>query len=141
MLATLRRIRERRASGEIDGGFTLIELLIVIVVLGILAAVVVLSLGGVTGNAAKSACQSDVATINTAAAAYNANKGAYPAGTATWWKGTGTTYLQSWPKNSHYKLSITKTTPFAITVTSGTVVGTFGGTNGNNASTACAGVS
>ena len=42
-------IMERRKSGEgSEGGFTLIELLIVIVVLGILAAIVVFSLTGVS---------------------------------------------------------------------------------------------
>jgi len=45
--------------------FTLIELLIVIVVLGILAAVVIFALGGITGKSAVASCQADGATIST----------------------------------------------------------------------------
>ena len=64
----INRYRERRGS---DKGFTLIELLIVIVVLGILAAVVIFALGGVTAKSAVAACQSDGATLQTAIADAN----------------------------------------------------------------------
>jgi len=69
-----RRFKEIRDSRNEDGseGFTLIELLIVIVVLGILAAVVVFALGSVTGNAKSSACQADAKQIITAVQTYNA---------------------------------------------------------------------
>jgi|KBSSwiStaDraftv2_1062776.scaffolds.fasta_scaffold04942_9 general secretion pathway protein G len=76
----LNKIRERQAeTGRFDSGFTLIELLIVIVILGVLAAIVVFSVAGVTDKGKKSACKSDVTTVNTASEAYYAQKGAYAA--------------------------------------------------------------
>jgi general secretion pathway protein G len=108
MISTLKRIQAKKAAQENNGGFTLIELLIVIVVLGILAAVVVFSLGSVTSKSAVSACQADGATVNTAMSAYNANNGSYPTSQAQL---TGTAnggpYLQSWPNNtSHYQFAL-----------------------------------
>jgi len=108
MISTLKRIQAKKAAQEMDGGFTLIELLIVIVVLGILAAVVVFSLGSVTSKSAVSACQADGATINTAMAAYNANNGAYALTTGALTASTsGGPYLQSWPSNyGHYTFAM-----------------------------------
>ena len=68
-----REIQERRKSGEASEiGFTLIELLIVIVVLGILAAIVVFSLTGVSGQSKQAACTSDAKSVEIAADAYQA---------------------------------------------------------------------
>lgn len=61
-----------------DGGFTLIELLVVIVVLGILAAVVVFAVGGITDRGKSSSCKTELATVQTAIEAYNGKKGFYP---------------------------------------------------------------
>ncbi len=66
MMERYREIQRQKAAGEREGGFTLIELLIVIVVLGILAAVVVFALGGVTGQSAVAACKADAKTVETA---------------------------------------------------------------------------
>lgn len=72
-------LQKRRAQG--DGGFTLIELLIVIVILGILAAIVVFSTRGVTDRGQASACRSTINSVLTAAEAFRAQSqtSAYPA--------------------------------------------------------------
>ncbi|MEY2958304.1 MAG: hypothetical protein RLZZ01_872 [Actinomycetota bacterium] len=61
-----------------DEGFTLIELLIVIVILGILAAVVVFAVGGITDRGNDSACAADKKTLEVAVEAYYAQASAYP---------------------------------------------------------------
>lgn len=67
----------------IQSGFTLVELLVVIVILGILAAVVVFAVTGITDKGKSSACTIEVRTVNTALQAFNAKSAsnAYPTGT------------------------------------------------------------
>jgi general secretion pathway protein G len=106
MISTLKKLQEKKAAQENNGGFTLIELLIVIVVLGILAAVVVFSLGNVTGKSAVAACQADGATVETAIAAFNAqNSSGTPDASGLV---TGS-YLVSFPSNTTHYLFIIDT--------------------------------
>jgi prepilin-type N-terminal cleavage/methylation domain-containing protein len=62
-----------------ESGFTLIELLIVIVILGVLAGIVVFSVGGITDRGNTAACKTDLSTISVGVEAYRAKNGGYPA--------------------------------------------------------------
>src|SRR3954449_12376516 len=60
--------------------FTLIELLLVLVILGILAAIVVPKFSGRTEQARETAARSQISTFNTALDAFEVDNGYYPKG-------------------------------------------------------------
>jgi general secretion pathway protein G len=66
----MQRVSARRKE---DDGFTLVELLVVIVILGILAAIVVFAVGGIQNNAQTSANATDASTLRAAEEAYFAS--------------------------------------------------------------------
>lgn len=71
----MRRLTDRlSAARRNDGGFTLIELLIVIIILGVLAAIVVFSVRGITDKGATAACKTSKATVATAYEAFVASQ-------------------------------------------------------------------
>jgi general secretion pathway protein G len=70
----LKRIRK-----AVDDGFTLIELLIVIIILGILAAIVVFAIGQTRGDAVAASCKTTVKQIALAAEAVKTHEGSYGA--------------------------------------------------------------
>jgi len=90
------------AARRDNKGFTLIELLIVIVVLAILAAIVVFALGGVTGQSAVSACNSDAKSVETAISAYMANNNGSAPGSQSALTTGSPQYLRTWPNNPSY---------------------------------------
>jgi prepilin-type N-terminal cleavage/methylation domain-containing protein len=61
-----------------DRGFTIVELLIVIVVIGILAAIVIVAYNGVTNRANSTKAQTNASAVQKVAEAFNADKGYYP---------------------------------------------------------------
>lgn len=74
-------------------GFTIVELLIVIVVIGILAAITIVAYNGVQARATFSAYKSDIAGINKAILLYYADNDAYPgnlASSGSCWTNSGT---------------------------------------------------
>jgi general secretion pathway protein G len=86
----LQRIRKAK-----EEGFTLIELLIVVIILGILAAIVVFAIGSTRKDSVQATCRTDVKSIILSEEAWNTKKGAY---TVTQSDLTGTEgTLKNWP--------------------------------------------
>ncbi len=67
-------------AGKRTTGFTLIELLLVLVILGVLAAIVVPKFSGRTEQARRTAAVSQISTFGTALDAYEVDMGSYPQG-------------------------------------------------------------
>jgi general secretion pathway protein G len=113
VIRQFRKSKEWEEGTLLEKGFTLIELLIVIVVLGILAATVIFALGGVTGQSAQAACNSDAKSLEVAAEAYHSYPGnatnAYPATVADLVAGVAGSgpFIHAAPNNTHYAITIT----------------------------------
>jgi general secretion pathway protein G len=99
MWKQIKKVREE------ESGFTLIELLIVIVILGILAAIVVFAVGGITNRGQASACASDQKNLQIAVEAYVASpagNGVYPATDAAAKTAVVPGFLHSYPTTMVY---------------------------------------
>lgn len=118
----LRRTRTGHHHRRVDSGFSMIELLIVILVIGVLAATVLLALSGTNTSAARSACNSDARSVEVAVEAFHDNPGNsaygnYPNSTSGTPSGNsqltdpassdfGGPYLRTWPSSARYTISL-----------------------------------
>lgn len=115
---SLEKLKEKRA----EQGFTIVELLIVIVIIGILAAIVIVAYTGVTQQAKDSKYKSNADAIRQVAETINATEGGYPAAIAKSGNVIG------------FDSSSTATLPTGVTV--GTAIAYNGTAPADNAATA-----
>lgn len=92
-------------------GFNFLELLVVLALLGILAGIVVSSVGRVVAVSEVTACNLNANTIDVAAAAFRTeNPGIVPTEALLLGRGgrgdLGAPYVQSWPNSTNYVISI-----------------------------------
>jgi len=70
--------KDIKTKTQSERGFTIVELLIVIVVIGILAAITIVSFNGVTARANATSAKAAASSALKKAEAYNAEKAVYP---------------------------------------------------------------
>lgn len=70
---------ERVAKAAAEAGFTLIEILLVVAIIGMMAAVAAVNLGGKMGKAQVNAAKSSVEAIRTGVKMYEVDTGKFPA--------------------------------------------------------------
>ncbi|MFM8446881.1 MAG: type II secretion system protein [Candidatus Nanopelagicaceae bacterium] len=114
-----------------DSGFTLIELLVVIIILGILASIVIVSISTARGSAVEKACKTDAVNLRQAIDQYYIdNNGSYPTAAGAAYTATelgvlttNQKYLRSLPpikgdatgKDYYLTVTVTAGVPGAIT--------------------------
>src|ERR1043166_8700359 len=89
----IQRLQVKRS----EEGFTLIELLIVIIILGILAAIVVFAVGNTRKDSVTSSCKTDAKSIELSLEAQNTKNGAFPASKDDAILASKGALLKAWP--------------------------------------------
>ena len=94
--------RQQRRSGTVrvgskERGFTLVELLLVVMILGILAAVVSISVVGLVGHGEEETYATDERTIQLAVSTFYADVHGYAAGAGGWNEASGYTRVHTYP--------------------------------------------
>lgn len=80
MKTTIRNSKLQTRNSRRRSGFTLIELLLVLVILGVLAAIVVPKFAGRTEQAREAAAKTQISTFGTVLDAFEVDNGYYPKG-------------------------------------------------------------
>jgi len=117
-----------------DLGFTLIELLIVIVVMGILAAVAIFALGGVTGKSQVTACNTDAKTVQLALSAYETQNPTVTSSVSIATLVSGGFLLSTPSSGNGYSIGVTGNPPneqVTVGIGTGSPVAYTGGTSGS----------
>jgi len=96
---------ERLQSRRSEEGFTLIELLIVIIILGILAAIVVFAIGTTRSESVQNSCKTNVKAVQLSAEAVVTKTASYPAAQGGLITPSSGALLKSWPTSSEYNFT------------------------------------
>jgi type IV pilus assembly protein PilA len=88
---TLNNIKDKRK----DSGFTIVELLVVIVVIGILAAITIISYTGISSKANTTKALSNAQSVQNVAEIFNVDQQHFPTTVADFTNGSATTKLPS----------------------------------------------